>query len=81
MLGCVSNRHLNTWIAVMSEGVGRGHTRVVCSTLASRGKSFTPESRIEMLESRRCIDDWSEETQEARGEERDIVDINSWKTR
>ena len=26
------------------------HTRVVCKTLASLGKSFTPESRIEMLD-------------------------------
>jgi len=39
-----------------------GHTRVVCSTLDSRGKSLTPESRIEMLDPRRLRDDCSEAT-------------------
>lgn len=31
---------------------GAGRTRVVCKTLERRGKSLTPESRMEMLEER-----------------------------
>lgn len=42
-------------------------TRVVCSTLASRGKSLTPESRMEMLEERRALVERREETQEDKG--------------
>lgn len=33
-------------------------TRVVCKTLARRGKSETLESRMEMEEVRRCREDW-----------------------
>lgn len=59
-----------------SQGGGREmseHTRVVCKTFERRGKSLTPESRIEMLEPSSCIDDCREETQLARGEEVGIV--------
>ena len=49
------------------------HTRVVCKTFERRGKSLTPESRIEMLESSSWIDDCREETQLARGEDVGIV--------
>ena len=42
-------------------------TRVVCSTLDNRGKSFTPESRIEMLEERRALVERREDTQDASG--------------
>lgn len=41
-------------------------TRVVCSTFASRGKSLTPESRMEMLEERRVLVDRREETHDER---------------
>lgn len=51
---------------IESEGTKK-HTRVVCSTLDNRGKSFTPESRIEMLEERRALVDRREETQDASG--------------
>ena len=43
-----------------------GRTRVVFSTLARRGKSFTPVSRIETLEERRALLERREETQDAR---------------
>ena len=43
------------------------HTRVVCSTFPNRGKSFTPESRIEMLEEMRALVERRDDTQEARG--------------
>lgn len=33
-------------------GRSGGITRVVCRTFASRGKSFTPESRMDILEER-----------------------------
>ena len=47
---------------------GRGeHTRVVCKTFDRRGKSLTPESRIEMLEDRSWLLERREETQEERG--------------
>ena len=49
------------------EARGGAHTRVVCNTLPSRGKSLTPESRIEMLEDRRALVERSEDTQEASG--------------
>ena len=42
------------------------HTRVVCSTFASRGKSLTPESRIDILEDKSAFDERRDETQEAR---------------
>lgn len=42
-------------------------TRVVCRTFASRGKSFTPESRIDMLEERNWVLERREETQDDRG--------------
>lgn len=45
------------------EGVG---TRVVCKTLDKRGKSLTPESRMEMLEERSWLLERREETQEER---------------
>lgn len=41
------------------------HTRVVCKTFASRGKSLTPESRMEMLEERRELVERSEDTHDA----------------
>lgn len=44
-----------------------GVTRVVPRTFASRGKSFTPESRIEMLEERNCVLERREETQDDSG--------------
>ncbi len=40
---------------------------MVCRTFASRGKSFTPESRIEMLEERRALEERREATHEASG--------------
>ena len=43
------------------------HTRVVCSTFARRGKSLTPESRIDMLEDRRAFVERRDETQDASG--------------
>lgn len=46
---------------------GGARTRVVCSTLPSRGKSLTPEPRIEMLEDRRALVERSEDTQESSG--------------
>jgi len=49
-------------------GRGRwGATRVVWRTLARRGKSWTPESRIEMLEDKRALEERREVTQEVRG--------------
>lgn len=39
-----------------------GLTRVVCRTLQRRGKSETPWSRIETEESRRLIEDCSDDT-------------------
>ena len=42
-----------------------GHTRVVWSTFPRRGKSLTPESRIEMLEDNRAFVDLREDTHEA----------------
>lgn len=42
-------------------------TFVVCSTLISRGKSLTPESRMEMLLLSRWLLERSEETQSASG--------------
>lgn len=44
----------------------RRRTRVVCSTFASRGKSFTPESRMEMLEDRRALVELKDETHDER---------------
>lgn len=38
---------------------------MVCRTLARRGKSLTPESRIEMLDERRVLLERREETQDA----------------
>lgn len=71
MLACISN---NPATPVMSDDKEerRGHTRVVCSTFVRRGKSLVPESRIAMLESSSCIDDCSDETHEASGDETDI---------
>lgn len=43
----------------------RRHTRVVCRTLAKRGKSLTLESRIEMLDRSRLLLERREETQDA----------------
>lgn len=43
------------------------HTRVVCSTFARRGKSLTPESRIDMLEDRRALVERRDETQDVSG--------------
>lgn len=43
-----------------------GVTRVVCRTFASRGKSFTPESRMDMLEERNWVLERREETQDDR---------------
>jgi hypothetical protein len=40
---------------------------VVCSTLVSLGKSFTPASRVLMEESRSWREDWREETERASG--------------
>lgn len=42
-------------------------TRVVCRTFASRGKSFTPESRMDMLEERNWVLERREETQDDKG--------------
>ena len=39
---------------------------MLCRTLQSRGKSFTPESNVLMEESRSWREDWREETDEAR---------------
>ncbi len=47
---------------------GQGRTRVVCKTLERRGKSLTPESRMEMLEERSWLVDCREETQEERAD-------------
>ena len=41
------------------------HTRVVCSTLARRGKSLTPESRMDILDERSAFDERRDDTQEA----------------
>ena len=41
------------------------HTRVVCSTFARRGKSLTPESRIDILDDRSAFVERKDETQEA----------------
>ena len=43
------------------------HTRVVCSTFANRGKSLTPESRMDMLDDNSAFVDRKDETQEASG--------------
>ena len=43
-------------------------TRVHCRTFLMRGKSWTPESRIEIEESRRRVEDWREDTQPVREE-------------
>ena len=43
------------------------HTRVVCNTFARRGKSLTPESRIDMLEDRSAFVERRDETQDASG--------------
>ena len=43
------------------------HTRVVCNTFARRGKSLTPESRIEMLEDSSAFVERRDETQDTRG--------------
>lgn len=48
-------------------GRSGGITRVVCRTFASRGKSFTPESRMDMLEERNWVLDRREETQDDKG--------------
>ena len=45
-------------------GQGKEYTRVVWRTLARRGKSLTPESRIEILDERSWFVDCREETQE-----------------
>ena len=45
---------------------GKFLTRVVCRTLASRGKSYTPVSRVEMLDARREVLERREETQDER---------------
>lgn len=47
------------------EGERMEHTRVVCSTFPSRGKSLTPESRMEMLEDRSALVERSEDTHDA----------------
>ena len=51
---------------VENEG-GKDFTFVVCSTLASLGKSLTPECRMEMLLLRRWLLERREETQSASG--------------
>lgn len=43
------------------------HTRVVCSTFARRGKSLTPESRIDMEEDSSAFVERRDETQDASG--------------
>ena len=43
------------------------HTRVVCNTFPNRGKSLTPESRIEILDDRSAFVDRNDDTQEAKG--------------
>ena len=45
----------------------KGHTRVVCNTLPNRGKSLTPESRIDILDDRSAFVDRKDEIQEANG--------------
>ena len=42
-------------------------TRVVRSTFASRGKSLTPESRIDILEDRSAFVERKDETHDASG--------------
>ena len=42
-------------------------TRVVCSTLPSRGRSLTPVSRIEMLEDSRAFVERNDDTHKASG--------------
>ena len=49
------------------EKMGTKHTRCVCSTFARRGKSLTPESRIEMVEDRSAFVDRKDETQDPSG--------------
>lgn len=51
----------------LRRGRSGGITRVVCRTFASRGKSFTPESRMDMLEERNWVLERREETQDDRG--------------
>lgn len=53
--------------AVERRGMSVVFTRVVCRTFASRGKSFTPESRIDILEARNWVLERREETQDDRG--------------
>lgn len=52
----------------MGNGERGGITRVVCRTLARRGKSATLESRMEMEEVRRWREDWRVVTLVWRGE-------------
>ena len=49
------------------ECVCHKHTRFVCSTLARRGKSLTPESRIDILEERSAFVARKDETQDSNG--------------
>ena len=53
--------------AIEWRGMSVVFTRVVCRTFASRGKSFTPESRIDILEARNWVLERREETQDDRG--------------
>ena len=58
-----------------------GHTRVVCSTFANRGKSCTPESRIEMLEESRALEERRDATQEASGLAIELICVGGKSTR
>ena len=40
---------------------------MVCNTFPNRGKSLTPESRIEILDDRSAFVDRNDDTQEAKG--------------
>lgn len=62
---CVEGHHDSGKRIFLKCSLDRIHTRVVCRTLTRRGKSFTPESRIEMLEESRVLLDRREETQDA----------------
>lgn len=43
------------------------NTLVVCNTFPNRGKSLTPESRIEILDDKSAFVDRNDDTQEANG--------------
>lgn len=51
------------YIYRVPEGTLPALTRVVCRTLHSRGKSLTPDSRVEIDESRSCREDWRDVTE------------------